>query len=337
MKSTRRRLELEAASHDTFFERLHHLGRNRCLELRRVIRILFDEFEDAQKDKLSEKKKGGRILKLVLLGPPVSGGDAKVEHRESPRARSESNLHADLNLLIIVNSDCFVRPRIWKRARERLLCELTVTGHLFTRVNFIVHSIMDINDQLANGSPFFGDIVRKGIMLYEAHGSFLVDPLPPDPENIRIEMHRNFDHWFSSAGHRFELAREALERGFYREAAFDLHQTVERLYHCILHVQTNYNLKSHRLAFLRSHAEQIAPQLMEVWSDNSHFAKRCFDHLDRAYIGARYSQDYKITGEELAWLVDGVRVLQETVASICVKLLNKFDCAAARDVRLHDD
>ena len=142
-------------------------------------------------------------------------------------------------------------------------------------------------------------------------------------------MHRNLDHWFSAALQRFELASEALRRGFHREAAFDLHQSAERLYHCILLVRTLYTPKSHRLTFLRSHAERIAPQLIEAWPDNSRFARRCFDLLDQAYIGARYSRSYKITVQELDWLVDGVKALQEAVAAICLQHLNQLDGAGA--------
>ena len=51
----------------TLAERLGHLPENRRRELERIARILFDEFEDAQKSKLSDREKGGRILKLVLF------------------------------------------------------------------------------------------------------------------------------------------------------------------------------------------------------------------------------------------------------------------------------
>jgi hypothetical protein len=91
----------------------------------------------------------------------------------------------------------------------------------------------------------------------------------------------------------------------------------ERFYHCVLTVLTLYSPKSHRLTFLRSQAERIAPRLIEVWPRDSRFAKRSFTRLDRAYVNARYSPDYEINGEELAWLVDRVTVLQETVAVIC--------------------
>lgn len=73
--------------------------------------------------------------------------------------------------------------------------------------------------------------------------------------------------------------------------------------------------------FLRSQAERIAPQLIDIWPRDSRFAKRSFTRLDRAYVDARYSPAYEITGEELAWLVERVTILQETVAAICAEHL----------------
>ncbi len=55
------------------------------------------------------------------------------------------------------------------------------------------------------------------------------------------------------------------------------------------------------------------------------FRKRCFSRLDRAYVGARYSPAYEITGEELAWLVDRVTALQEAVGPICAGKLDSPD------------
>lgn len=325
-KALHHMLAPEAAVPMTLAERLDHLPGNKRRELERVARILFDEFEDAQKGKLSEKEKGGRILKLVFFGPYARGdwGEDGI-----------SDDRSGYNLLVVVTTKTFADPRFWNRATDRFLRELTVTRHLATPVSFIVHSIMDFNNQLAHGRPFFVDIARDGILLYETPGFPLAKPKPLDPEAAKAEMRRHFDHWFSSATHRFELAKEAMGRGYNREAAFDLHQTVERLYHCTLHVLTLYSPKSHRLTFLRTHAERIAPMLVEVWPSGSRFAEQCFARLDRAYVEARYSHHYEITGEELAWLVERVTMLQETAAAICTAHLNGFDCAGTSKTEPH--
>lgn len=298
----------------TLPERLAHLPDKKRRELERAAQILFGEFEDSLKTKLSEKGRRGRILKLILFGSYARGD--WVEDRKS-------GYRSDYDLLVVVNYETFgEQHESWEKAAERFLQELTITRRLSAPVNFIVHTYQDLNDQLAHGRPFFVDIARDGIVLYEAPGFPLVEPKPLEPEVAKAEARRHFDHWFPNAARRFELAQEAMRRGYDKEAAFDLHQTVERLYHCVLTVLTLYSPKSHKLTFLRSQAERIAPQLIEVWPRDSRFAKRCFTRLDRAYVGARYSPAYEITGEELAWLVDRVKALQEAVAAICAERLD---------------
>ena len=298
----------------TLPERLAHLPDRKRRELERAAQILFGEFEDSLKTKLSEKGRRGRILKLILFGSYARGD--WVEDRKS-------GYRSDYDLLVVVNYETFGEQyESWEKAAERFLQELTITRRFSAPVNFIVHTYQDLNDQLAHGRPFFVDIARDGIVLYEAPGFPLVEPKPLEPEVAKAEARRHFDHWFPNAARRFELAQEAMRRGYDKEAAFDLHQTVERLYHCVLTVLTLYSPKSHKLTFLRSQAERIAPQLIEVWPRDTRFAKRCFTRLDRAYVGARYSPAYEITGEELTWLVDRVTALQEAVAPICAGRLD---------------
>jgi predicted transcriptional regulator len=46
-------------------------------------------------------------------------------------------------------------------------------------------------------------------------------------------------------------------------------------------------------------------------------ARRRFELLSRAYVEARYSSKYKITIEELEWLTERVKNLQQLVEQIC--------------------
>ncbi|WP_350225063.1 HEPN domain-containing protein [Agrobacterium sp. fls2-241-TYG-188a] len=116
-------------------------------------------------------------------------------------------------------------------------------------------------------------------------------------------------------------AEYALQDQQHTHAAFQLHQSAERFYHCVLNVVSLYSPKSHKLTFLRSQAEQIAPELSTVWPDDTKFAKRCFSRLDRAYVDARYSPAYEIDGEELAWLTERVKLLQDGVKGVCERAL----------------
>lgn len=271
------RLWANSKSDQMHNEQLAHLPDRKRRELERVARILFDEFEDAQKTRLSDKERKGRILKLILFGSYARGD--WIEDRKS-------GYSSDYDLLVIVNSQRFAdQHESWEKAGERFVREMTVTKHLATPVNFIVHSIMDVNDQLAHGRPFFIDIARDGIVLYEVPGHALASPKKLTNDEMRSEARRHFDHWFPLARHALKLAQDSITDNVSRDAAFMLHQATERLYHCVLLVLTLYSPKSHRLSNLRSHAERTDARLIEAWPRDTKFARRCFTRADRAYVG----------------------------------------------------
>jgi len=178
-----------------------------------------------------------------------------------------------------------------------------------------------VNRQLEKGGPFFIDIIRDGILLYEAEGFCFSQPRDLPPAEARIEAQGHFDKWFDSASGFLEQAKFAKENGRANIAAFEFHQATEQFYHCTLLTLSLYSPKSHRLNFLRSHAEEIAPELVEAWPRDDKFSRRCFDLLRQAYVNARYSPHYKVTDEELNWLGERVAVLQELVKTVCERRL----------------
>lgn len=298
----------------TLSDRLDHLPERKRRELQYAARILFEEFEAAQKGKLSDKYKGGRILKLILFGSHARG-DWVDDHT--------TGYHSDYDLLVVVETERFTDPHdFWERAEERLLRELTVTRRLRTQVSFIVHSIHDLNDQLAYGRPFFVDIARDGIVLYEVEGFPLASPKPLSTAEVRAEAERHFQYWSPDVAELMAGAIFYRDRGNLKHAAFLLHQTTEALYHCALLVLTLYSPKLHRLNRLRPLAEGVDARLIAAWPRDTRFARRCFARLDRAYVDARYSPHYEITGEELAWIVERIGVLREIVAAVCAETLD---------------
>jgi predicted nucleotidyltransferase len=55
-------------------DQLSHLPDTKQRELEHVVKVLFDTFENAIKTKLSDKRKVGRILKVILFGSYARGG-----------------------------------------------------------------------------------------------------------------------------------------------------------------------------------------------------------------------------------------------------------------------
>jgi len=288
---------------------LDHLTIAKRQELARVVAILFDEFSEALSGKNAPYAKSGRILKIVLFGSYARGDWV---------ADPDGGYFSDFDILVVVNNEELADlPEYWRGAEDHLLRELQAGGVIRTTVNLIVHSLADMNGRLKRGRPFFIDIVRDGIALHDTPNYPFDPPKPLSVEAAREEAVGYFDEWFSSAVGFADTAKYALNAGRLKEAAFQLHQAAERFYHCTLLVLTLYSTKSHKLNFLRSQAERLAPELIAAWPRDTRFAHRCFELLRRAYVDARYSPHYKISAEELGWLIERVGKLQALVKAVC--------------------
>jgi predicted nucleotidyltransferase/HEPN domain-containing protein len=294
---------------------LDHLPEAKRRELARVVEILFSEFEDALKGRNAPHRKAGRILKVVLFGSYARG-----DWVDDPVGGYKS----DYDLLVVVNHDELTDlAEYWGPADEHLLREYQIAKRLTAPANFIVHSLTDVNKQLKKGRPFFVDIVRDGIALYEAPDHPFDQAEPLSSEAAQAEAQGYFDEWFSTAREFLQYGEDGIARGAGKTAAFQIHQATERLYHCVMLVLTLYSPKSHKLNCLRSQAEQIAPLLIAAWPRETRFEQRCWELLRRAYVDARYSPHYKISPEELAWLSERIWVLQTTVEAVCRERLTK--------------
>ena len=141
--------------------------------------------------------------------------------------------------------------------------------------------------------------------------------VPLSPEQALKETQDYFEDWFQTAQQFYRQHEHAFADGALNIAAFDLHQAVERLYHCLFLVRTLYSPKTHNLNRLRDLAEELEPSLKAVWPRNSRFEKRCYALLRDAYVKARYSRSYRITDEQLAWIAERVTLLQSLVREAC--------------------
>lgn len=288
---------------------LDHLPSAKRRDLARVVAILFAEFEDATRLATQGWKKQGRILKVILYGSYARG-----DWVEDPKG----GYYSDYDILVVVNDERLTDVvDYWSKADDHLMREVTIARSISAPVNFIVHSLADVNDQLARGRPFFVDIVRDGIALYELEGHPFDPPKPLTPEAQREEARKHFDYWFPLSLHASKLAQTSIENGVYRDAAFMLHQAAERAYHGVLLVLSLYSPKSHKLNFLRSQAESHDLRLVAAWPRDTRFGQRCFELLRQAYVNARYSPHYEITTEELDWIAERIGVLQSLVKAIC--------------------
>jgi predicted nucleotidyltransferase/HEPN domain-containing protein len=289
---------------------LDHLPPSKQRELERVLQILFEEFGDATALATQDWKKKGRILKVILYGSYARGDWVDEPH-------TGKGFQSDFDLLIIVSDKRLTDREYWYKPDDRLTRELSITKTMRTPVNFIVHTLQEVNDGLAHGRYFFMDVAKDGIALYQADESELHTPKPKTPEQALAMAKEYFDEWFPSGMRAHVNFHDDLKRGWNKDAAFMLHQAAERLYHCVLLVCTFYTPHVHNLGFLRTQAERIDRRLVHIWPQDSRRDRAMFEKLKAAYVKARYSRHYRISEEELTWLGERVEELGQAVHAVC--------------------
>ena len=298
---------------------LDHLPANKQRELDRVVEIIFEEFGDAFALAKHEWKKAGRILKIVLYGSYARGGWGDEPH-------TAKGYKSDYDLLIVVNDKRLTdRVKYWARLDERLMREYGIAGAIRTPVNFIVHTLQEVNDGLAHGRYFFMDVAKDGIALYQSDDTPFHQPKPKTPEQALVMAKEYFEEWVPSGasflkGYRFYMAEKD-----WKKAAFLLHQGTEALYHCVLLVTTFYTPHTHGLGFLRTQAERLDRRLTYVWPMDNRKQRAMFEKLKEAYVKARYSKHYRISEEELTWLGERVEELGQIVHEICSERIAQLE------------
>ena len=301
-----------------------HLPAAKQRELERIVEIIFDEFGTATEN-ATGRRKGARILKIILFGSYGRG-----DWVDAPA--SANQYKSDYDILVIVSQkELTDRAAYWAKAEERLIRAYTIEKTLQTPVNFIVHSLHEVNDGLAHGRVFFMEVAKDGVALYEADESELAKPKPKTPEQALAAAKEYFEEWMPSAAGFLDTSKYALSRGRLKESAFQLHQATERLYGCLLLTLTFYTPYNHNIAFLRSLAEGLDRRLYGIWPESAHRERAMFQKLKEAYTKARYSKHYKVSEEELTWLGERVEELGRIVHQVCVDKIDELKADLQRN------
>lgn len=289
------------------FEHLPDVQRH---DLERVLEILFRGFGEVIRRRSA--RHCGQILKVIQYG-----------HSHPAETRSaEQQPQRDYNLLVVVSSDEHANVAdYWTQAFGELDRAYEISHELSARTHIVVHSLAELNRELGRGRPYFVDIVREGVALFESSDEPLASPSKMSPERAYSEAEENFDECSANAAGFMRTASHAIADGDNKVAAFLLNQAAEQLYHCVLLTETLHTTRSHNLNFLRSQAERVAPEVIPVWPRHSRFEERTWELLRRAYTEARFSKHFRITAEQLAWLAERLADLQRRVENSCQEYL----------------
>jgi len=193
-----------------------------------------------------------------------------------------------------------------------------------TPVSVIYHSVGQVNYRLKEGHYFFSDIKKEGITLHDTGKLKLQRRRKLSPAKRKQLAQEDYNMWFNSAKRFYEGYEFHLNKRHYKEAAFMLHQAVERFYGAVMLVFTGYKPKRHNIETLGRRVSGCDAAFLKVFPRATPEQDESFKLLKKAYIDARYKKDYKITKSELEYLAKRVKLLQRLTKKICKEKIDGF-------------
>ena len=256
------------------------------------------------------------IAFVILFGSFARGNWVKDRYEEDGNTYEYAS---DYDILVVTKN------RGVKKLEDKIRRELDRSG-LSARIvpRSIDHSItlvfepIDyVNSELEKSRYFFYDIKKEGILLYDSGELKLAEPRVLKEEEVREIARGDYGHWFKRATGFFIDCNNALNRDDYCLSVFYLHQSTESLYNCALLVFTNHKPKSHDLLELKSLCASQKNEFLTTFPSATKEQQLCFELLNKAYIEARYNKHYKISKEQLEYLIERVGGLKSLVENLC--------------------
>lgn len=288
---------------------LDHLPEAKKAEILWVKNLIFEEFAAAIDGRRADDVRDGKILRLILHGPYATG--AWVDD-------PAGIYFADYEMLAVVSSDRLADVgEFWLECERKLLFATTNREHLRTPVRLTVQSLAAIDRQVEQGDRYFQRVLDEGVVLHDTLGLLRPEHVTAPNGDVATEATFHLEEGLALVDEFLGSAKLSFAKGWRRKAAFDLHQATERLYNIVLLVLVGRTPHTHNIVQLRRLAEGATDRLSDVWPAETKEDRRCFELLRSAYNKARYNRHYRVSEDELRWMLDQVEYLYDLTEEVC--------------------
>jgi uncharacterized protein len=279
---------------------ISHLPESKQQELQRVTQLIVETVAPE---------------KIILYGSYATGAWQEDRYAEKHLVYG---FDSDYDILVITKTGD-------RRKDYEISSQLTNRSRYRVPINVITHDMEYINKQLAVGQYFFTEIIKQGILLFDARNEAFSQSKELSSAERKAVAKRDFDKWLTSARTFLKGAKFYLSEKDFKNSVFELHQAAERTYNTVMLVFTGYKPKTHNLDKLRNYTKKFSESLIGVFPLTTKEEEHLFDLLQKGYIDARYSDDYLIKEEELNTLISRVSELQNVTEKICQSKIDSFE------------
>jgi len=251
------------------------------------------------------------VRMLVLFGSYARGNWVEDTHVEGYTTHV---YQSDFDILVATKSKKTAND---SNLHSRVEQAIAATGKVHTPLSIIYHTFAYVRHKIMEGQYFFADIKKEGIQLHKTGRHSLGKVKILTPQKRKKIAEEDFKQWFKNGQVFYRQYQNAVKMREYKNAAFQLHQTVESLYSAITLVFINYRFRTHDIELLGIKAVSYEPEFAKAFPRQTQKDNTAFKLLKKAYIDARYKKEYRITKKQLEYLAERVKVLQRLTKRIC--------------------
>ena len=277
-------------------------------DLHELVRLIRDEVKD--------------VVMVILYGSYAKNTYVECDERRDFGVKTF--YISDYDLLVVTKRRLGEREStINTRIKDRFLCGKDAEFH--TRPQIINESISKLNNAISECWYFYVDILEQGVMLYDSGEYGLVTPRDLNYSEIKMMAQKYFDNKFIIASDFLDGALYYYDKRKYKMASFNLHQAAENYLKTVRLVYSLYGHKEHDLEFLLGKCKLHTLELAKVFPRDTEEEERLFGLLKRAYVEARYNDDFIVTKSDIDALTPKVEQLRDITDRICKEQIARYE------------
>lgn len=246
-----------------------------------------------------------RLIDAVQPEKIICYGLRSIAHQRwsSFQQDTPEAVETSIDLLIVTNEKD-------KRNRDGVLNIVDSLGCDQLVLIAVVHSIDAVNSGLKEGNSFFTNLYYNGILLFEQSQTPFVTP--HKTQEICVDERR-----LALAQSFFETGCSCATEERNEVAAFMFHQSVEQSCAALLKSCLGYRPTTHSIKRLFSLAENITPEVKNLFPSSTDQETDLVEILHRAYSDVRYKDGYEVTANNVFILMERVSALHDLVKKLC--------------------
>ncbi len=270
----------------------------------------------------------GDLEMVILYGSYARGNFVGYDFREEYGRMTE--YRSDYDIVLVTRKPVKAGGEYNIESRIRKIFYLDKQEEHYTPLQIIVMGIDHLNREIIKRRPFFTDIKREGIMLYDSGKFKLARRRALRYSEIKDLAQEYYNEHLTGYGNGFiEGVSFYAEKHEYKIASFLLHQAAENMLTAVALVGSLYVPKSHDLEKLMARGRQFTGEVDRPLPNDTTEEKRLFTLLRDAYVRSRYDTSFVVTPEDLSILTERVKQLREITNNYCLAQLTAYDIAAA--------